>query len=674
MTAENDRNVTAPRSSTLLIAGLIMGCLAASVIALPGERELALDYIKDRAFNKAAPILSRLIADGDSSVATMQELVALLTETDDAEVVIPVLQDYVGAHPADADAHRQLIDRYADAQLFDQRQSELRALQELEPDATRQREIERYYVETGDWTQRIAALKTMIARFDGAPEDYINLAELEAAAGRPQDAAATLEKLKSRHPSVYSEDVAELSMELERANAGGTSATPIATTPPQGDSLATQWSRAVESLTAISAFDAASSALDAVCQRAPAAWLADYPEAVGRALASERAASLLAICVADAARPPADRLALARVLATLGKPGQALPALRELALTLGGEADLIYVSALERDARNRDVLSRFVLQRLAQPDSSLESKRELAWWLLTSGDKSNAEFAFRTLAAGEGVDGADVERLFQIWGPHPQASQFDWVINKARAAPLSERAAWMRRLIALGVGEAALDLYNVTPSSDDAMRNARLEALAAQNKRAALGEAFDDDLAVEAAKPQTMRSSERFADLCNRARDADMPAQAERACAAWVEIAPDDGQAHRLYGLVAMATGDAAVAEHELALSLSKGATDWETESAAGEAAQALDRKSEANALFAAALESLDRGGVGGTAAQIARAHLLFRLDRREQAEALFARLSAERPNDLSLREKWTKFLQDAGKPGDAYWIVASRL
>jgi tetratricopeptide (TPR) repeat protein len=674
--AKDNRILKALPNSTLLVAGLILACLAASVVAIPGQRELALDYFKDRDFDQAAAILDELIANGDTSVATTQELVALLTETDDAEVVIPVLEGYVGAHPEDADAHRQLSDRYADAQLFDQQQRELRALQEIEPDAVRQREIERYYLEKGDWNQRIAALKTMIRRFDGTPEDYVNLAELEAASGRLRDAVATLEELKSRHPEAYTEDAAELSAQFEKAASGAgdkTAVTPVPAAPLQRDSLATQWDREIESLSAVGEFDAALSRFETLCARNPAAWLGDYGEAVSRGKASVRAASLLGVCVADAGRPLADRLAIARVLVTLGGPGQAVPALRDLALSLGGEADLIYVSALERDYRDRE-LGRFVLQRLAQADLSIESKRKLAWWLLTSGDKSNAERAFRALAANEGPDGPDVERLLRIWGSRAQASQVDWVINKARAAPLSERAAWMRHLIATGEGDAAVELFNATLSPDDAMRNARLEALASQNKRAALGEAFDEDLAAEAANPQAVRRAERFADLCERARDADMPAQAERACGAWVEIAPDEDQAHRLFGMVAMAAGDAAVAERELALWHSKGAADWETQSAAGEAALALDRKSEAKFFFAAALESLDRGGVRGTTAQIARAHLLFRLGRHEEAEALFAQLTAERPSDLGLRAEWANFLQDVGKPSKAYWIVATGL
>ena len=732
--------------------GLILSCFAASVVAVPSPLELALFYIKDKEFGKATRILDELEAHGDSSVAATQERVALLTETDDAEAVIPVLERYLAAHPKDASAHHQLIDRYVDAQLFNEAQRELLVLQEMEPDAKRQREIARNYSDEGDWKERAAALDTVVHRFGGTTKEYIALAELEAVSKGLPDAIATLEALKSDHPQAYTRQAAKLAKlfaELEQAHSGGVEKSSVidgasalpedysfatqsdqaidhlsasdtlpdaiatlealkgrhpqantghaarlfaqleqahpggaekssviddgASALAEGYSLAARSDQAIDHLSAVGAFDLAPPALETLCERDPNAWLADYIEKVGGANASKQAANVLGDCVANAGLPPAIRLAFANALVTLEEPGEMLPVLRDFAVSVGGDADLIYVSELEKYHRE-DELGSFVLQRVAQADLSIESKRKVALRLLTAGDKQNAEAAFRALADNEGPDGPDVKRLMQIWGPRPQPSQIDWVVNKARAAPMSERAAWMMHLIAMGDADAAIDLYNRTTSPDDRMRDARLEALGDQSKKVALGEAFDEDLAAAAANPQATGQAKRFADLCKSAREAEMQVQAERACQAWVGIAPDDSEAHRLYGLAAMAAGDAPVAASELALFHNKGVGNWETQSAAGEAALDLDRKGEAQSLFAAALESLDRDRVQGATGEIARAHLLFRLGRVDEADQLFAKLAAERPNDLDLRADWADFVLDAHKPHRAYFIAASGL
>ncbi len=636
------------RPAKLMALTALLG-LGLSILAVPGAREEALMFLKNRDYDRASELLNGLASKGDQSIATVQETIALLTESDIPEGVIPLLEKYVREHPDDLEGHRQLASRYADGQLPEAQLGELLAMQRLAPEVSRQREIERLMCLMGDERGQMAALAATVRQSGGRPSDYIELADFQASTGHREDAIKTLDALKIAAPAAFVEDIAEFRQTL--------AASPNAPAPvAEPGGLPGTGADAIRELAALGAFDRLLPALETLVAANPEAWLSDYVHQANDAHAPDRLTPFLTGLIAEPGRPLKQHLLIVRTLIAQGHPEPVLPALAALADQHGGAVADLYLDTLNhlgRSAERRDYLVRLA----AKPGTTDEQRRAIAWQMWETGDTAEALTLFTALADGEGPDGQDVGTLIRLWGPEPTSVQVAWIEQRLTSAPVADRAAWMAWLTAVGEPRRAAELYALTDAPSEAMRDARFNALLVLDDGLALAAALTEDIAAAPTEPP----AHRLEALCAKGYGARQADVAETACAAWLQAVPQDGRAHRLLGLSALADNDVALARRELAAWHAVGPADWQSAAAAGEAELESGDYDASLTFFAQALDIMGDSKADDVILRNARAYLLLRLGRTAEANAERARLVTTDLTGTTLTDH-------------PYWLVADAL
>ena len=152
-------------------------------------------------------------------------------------------------------------------------------------------------------------------------------------------------------------------------------------------------------------------------------------------IASNNGETRLAVAAASRLfqqRPTSEvRTWLAQALIKAGRPGEALPHLREL-LQGGAEVRDLYGLALERSGAGGE-LTALLKQRAADRGLPAEQRREAAFRLLKAGEREAAQAVFLDLAANAPPDGIDVQEMLFLWGPRPSAKALDWLEQRAKA-------------------------------------------------------------------------------------------------------------------------------------------------------------------------------------------------------------------------------------------------
>ena len=194
----------------ILLGVVIAGGLAGSLLLIPNESDLSLMYFRGRQYTDARRLLEKRLAAGDRSVDVIVPLADICVQSGDIARAVELLREL---HTSDA-GRLQVFERVAVFQQYGQLMEDYRrTLEEIERIAGSEeglRELANQYRYADENAKLIPALQTLIARYQGGPIEYLELANLLAHEGRFADAAGMLERFESRHPRDVSADTVEL--------------------------------------------------------------------------------------------------------------------------------------------------------------------------------------------------------------------------------------------------------------------------------------------------------------------------------------------------------------------------------------------------------------------------------------------------------------------------------
>ncbi|HYD68411.1 tetratricopeptide repeat protein [Azospirillum sp.] len=399
----------------------------------------------------------------------------------------------------------------------------------------------------------------------------------------------------------------------------------------------------------------------------PERWWAMAVETLRQAGRKDMAADLLERLLKRPELAVKTREAMAFALLEEGGPARALPALKQLAEAApAGPWDGMVRDALGKLNR-RDELRAWLLARAGDGRMPVKERRELAFALLEMGEKKGAEATFQKLAVGQGPDGPDVRQLFYLWGPRPPAGALDWIEARAKAAKEpAEQAAWYAKLAESGGASRVIGAVAQRGAAPDGkLRGSYIEALAADGKAKALGEAVRAAVPGE-RDPEVLR---RWARLAEAQRES---AAAEAAWKALLALKPDDADGLRQVGMLAYDQGHLAEAERALRRFLAKGEGDYEANYFLGEALTAAKRTAEALPFYRRALQQIEAlpAGARNDGIKQAQANILHRVGRVDDSVALFEELRRRRPTDNQLRADYAAMLIENRRLKEAQHVL----
>ncbi len=427
----------------------------------------------------------------------------------------------------------------------------------------------------------------------------------------------------------------------------------------------------IERLDRAGASAASLAALEHLSDRDPDTWLSAYVEHAKASHAQARMLHFLAVRAANKALTRPQREAFAYVMLDQGLSEVALPVLATLAADFGGDWEDAYSDALTKLHHDSD-LHAHLMARAMREDTPPDIRRALAWQLLDSGQKQDAQRVFQQLSLSEAADGDDVEELLSLWGEPLSPPQLSWLQSRAASASVEARAGWMRRLTAAGAPKGAIAVFESTARPTTEMRIARLEALSAIGDQSVLGAAVRAEVDRPAETPDVEIRTVALHKLGDFAKGADLAAESERAYGSWATLDPRDVLACRSYALAALAAGHPAIADDQLSRCRSLGPPDFEMAIAAGDAAVARGDPRRARASYKLALQ-LSKAHPSDEASQVAaRARALEHVGRFTEADTTYRELIARSPVDLDVRADWADMLLNAGLTQRAYEVATA--
>jgi len=289
---------------------------------------------------------------------------------------------------------------------------------------------------------------------------------------------------------------------------------------------------------------------------------------------------------------------LAQALIKAGRPGEALPHLRDL---LRGGADVagLYGMSLEQTGAAGELIG-LLKQRTADNAVPAHQRRDAAFRLLKVGERKAAQAAFLDLAANAPPDGVDIRELLFLWGPRPGPKSLDWLERRAKAsAQPQEMASWLAILAAKGGASRVIGLVDASDAGwKDTLRDVLILALQRTGDVQRLAVEIDAALSVE-NNPERLTSYARAAEA---ARRHDL---AQRAWVSVLNAAPEHPEALRQVGLFEAAQGNPERAADLLGRLLAVTEGDFDACYQYADALIASGRRNEAGAWLETALAKL---------------------------------------------------------------------
>lgn len=401
-----------------------------------------------------------------------------------------------------------------------------------------------------------------------------------------------------------------------------------------------------------------------LANRSPSIWADSYAIALrDRGLIEELNAWLSEQL--EASRDSSEALVLAQRLAETAKPLDAARVIRPRAGENRSWAEL-YVTLLRRGDRPGQAL-KFLIEMATTGRLAPQWRREIAFQALEAGNRKAADRLFRAIARSEPPDGPSVQQLFFLWGPRPEPAALDWIEARARASKGSERKAWLERLLSVRAGDRVVSIIGDVEGAADASEvelvvRARAQGREPERLREAVAAAVDRTRDVDALV--------RFAETAETTRDRKLVIDAWSAVLA---VDSRHAKANRELGLIAYDEGRLVDAEHHLQAFLSNGDGDYEANYFLGEVLFRTGRKSRAGPYYEKAYAQLIALSATDFYRKVAKANILRRLGRLDDAAAVMSDLLEERPRDRGLRADYADLLIEKGDFARARYVLQLR-
>ncbi len=364
--------------------------------------------------------------------------------------------------------------------------------------------------------------------------------------------------------------------------------------------------------------------------------------------------------------PETRREELVYAMLELKAHKQALPYLKQLAYSRGGDWIFPYEETLTKLGQNQEVI-KFWRMRIKQSSLPVEEKRQLAFQLLESDSKTDALAVFRELAENAPAQSADVEQLLFLWGPRPEKAARLWLMGRVKASKGKERAEWMKHLIDKGGSKEALQLASITPSDKVTDQQFAIHLIA-------LSELRDDNDFANATRDQlrSEKNSNRLLRYATLAEDRDRLDVAKTAYEKILQGQPDEVQALRKLGGIAFRENRFQEAQGYFKRLLNKNQQDWSANYYYAEADFLQGKSTTAILFYQQSLISIDKVPSPTLTMELTRAHCLHRLGKYQEALLVYDRLFKKRPNDKEMRANIISSLIASGNYEKAQQLMIS--
>lgn len=193
---------------------MVVASLAGGIALMPHDRELALMYLKDKDYETAREYYEKLIADNDFSISVVAPLTQLYLSFGDVDAAVALMERFVREHPENTEARERLGKYLQYAQRSEEFQINLEELVEMAPSQERLMELSNIYNFNAQFDRQIVVLKRVVELYPENPQNFLNLAQLQASRNLYDDTLATLTALKKHHPGKLDAAVVEFMVSL----------------------------------------------------------------------------------------------------------------------------------------------------------------------------------------------------------------------------------------------------------------------------------------------------------------------------------------------------------------------------------------------------------------------------------------------------------------------------
>ncbi|MBM3570166.1 MAG: tetratricopeptide repeat protein, partial [Alphaproteobacteria bacterium] len=198
----------------LLVALLVVGAVGVSLGLVPDARELAFMQYRAQNIEEAEKQLSAQVEAGVLDAAVVNPLIDVYVNVGKVDAAIRLLETYTASAPDDVSALGKLASLFRFAQRTGHFLAAFEALTESAPTRERLRDLIDLYQFHGRYVAQERVLARYVALGFGQPDDYEELALLQAALNDFDGALRTMVAMESRFARRVNDDVATLHVAL----------------------------------------------------------------------------------------------------------------------------------------------------------------------------------------------------------------------------------------------------------------------------------------------------------------------------------------------------------------------------------------------------------------------------------------------------------------------------
>lgn len=282
---------------------------------------------------------------------------------------------------------------------------------------------------------------------------------------------------------------------------------------------------------------------------------------------------------------------------------------------------------------------------------------QLASQILDVGGKQVALELFIQEAANAGPRSKAVDQVLFLWGPRPPREGVDWLVERARTSPDSDRAAWLTRLLEANAADEALPLAAGWHQEGD---TSVTEVLASSLEQLRRKEELQALMRQQVNRQLTAREAGKLAE------SGESLGLLDDALALYERAAASDPKWHRAAGRAALYAGKPARALSHLTRTAAQSRADTETACFLAEASYQSKQITEALRFYEHCLTLSRQTKADQIKFRRFQMMALVRLSRLEEAEALVST-----SQDSELKADYASLLLDTGNTKRATRFMA---
>jgi len=209
------------RKVYIILAIMLLIGVVGGYVLIPREKEIALTQYKEQVWDfdkqayKSKDVFVRRFEEGDHSIDVVKPLVDIYLQEGNVNQAIVVLESFIAEHPDSIAARRQLGTLYQYAQRPADYLKNLEEIRALSGNREVLRDLSDIYNFNEEYGKKSEVMQELIdSKQPLEPQQFIELANMQAAGQQPMEAIATLQALKEAHPEQMSYDAVRLLISL----------------------------------------------------------------------------------------------------------------------------------------------------------------------------------------------------------------------------------------------------------------------------------------------------------------------------------------------------------------------------------------------------------------------------------------------------------------------------